>query len=204
MPTQGRFRGCGFVLGAIGIGFVASVALVSVASRLAPSEGDSLGRESRETSRSASSYTVRSGDTLSSIATRHRTTVAALAAANGIADADQIDVGQQLRVDGKARPASARPKPRPRARPAAPKPRSRPTRKRSPIEEPNALIDDEMSDVVVESLVALVRLRGYRCDSVSGAVPSIFRAGKFTLNCNQFRYTYVVEDRGGHWIVRVK
>ncbi|MCY3970640.1 MAG: LysM peptidoglycan-binding domain-containing protein [Acidobacteria bacterium] len=204
MPTQGRFRGCGFVLGAIGIGLMASIVLVTVASRLAPSEGDSPGRESRETNRSASSYTVQPGDTLSSIAARHRTTVAALATANGIADADQIEVGQQLRVDGKARPASAKPKPRLRTRPAAPKPRPKPTRKRSPVEEPDALIADDMSDVMVESLVALVRLRGYRCDSVSGAVPSVFRAGRFTLNCNQFRYAYVIEDRGGHWVVRVK
>ena len=147
-------------------------------------------------------YVVQPGDTLSGIADRHRTTVEALAAANRI-KADQIEVGQRLSVKGKARPASARPKPRPRAR-LAPEPRPKPTRKRSPIEEPDAIIDDHMSDVVVESLVALVRLRGYRCDSVSGAVPSVFRAHRFTLNCDQFRYAYVIEDRGGHWIVRVK
>lgn len=158
--------------------------------------------ETLATGRPSASYIVQPGDTLSSIASRHRTTVEALVAANGIADANQIEVGQQLRVDAKARPP-ARPKTRSRAR-SAPSPRPKPTRKRSPVEEPGALIDDHMSDVVVESLVALVRLRGYRCDSVSGAVPSVFRAGKFTLNCNQFRYAYVIEDRGGHWIVRVK
>lgn len=80
-------------------------------------------------------------------------------AANGIADADQIEVGERLRVDRKARPA-ARPKPRSGERSAS-KPRPKPTRKRSPVEEPDALIDDHMSDVVVEYLVVLVRLRGY-------------------------------------------
>jgi len=65
-------------------------------------------------------------------------------------------------------------------------------------------VADNLDAEVVESLVAFVRQYGWRCDSVSGAVSSPFRAGKFTLNCNQFRYAYVIEDRGGHWIVRVK
>ena len=189
MSTQRRFSGCGTFLVCVG----ACLAVALILSALVGSSYECLA-----TSRSGGSYTVQPGDTLSSIATRHRTTVKVLVAANGIADADQIEVGQQLKIDGKARPASARPKR------STPKPRPKPTRKRSPVEEPDALIDDHMSDVVVESLVALVRLRGYRCDSVSGAVPSVFRAGKFTLNCNQFRYAYVIEDRGGHWIVRVK
>lgn len=192
MSTQRRFSGCAIFLVCVG----ACLAVALILSALVGSSYETLA-----TSHAGGSYTVQPGDTLSSIASRHRTTVEALVAANGIADADQIEVGQRLRVDGKARSA-ARPK-RPRAR-SAPKPRPKPTRKRSPVEEPDALIDDHMSDVVVESLVALVRLRGYRCDSVSAAVPSVFRAGKFTLNCNQFRYAYVIEDRGGHWIVRVK
>lgn len=41
-------------------------------------------------------YTVRSGDTLSRIASAHRTSVAALVKLNGIADPDRIDVGQRL------------------------------------------------------------------------------------------------------------
>ena len=44
------------------------------------------------------SYTVKSGDTLSAIAAKHDTTVDALAAANNIADPDVIQAGQELRV----------------------------------------------------------------------------------------------------------
>lgn len=43
-------------------------------------------------------YRVRSGDTLGKIASRHRTTVRALQAANNLPRADQIFVGQRLRI----------------------------------------------------------------------------------------------------------
>lgn len=97
----------------------------ALANMLATRSGGSLaatpsGRDDRETNRSAGSYTVRPGDTLSLIATRHRTTVAALATANGIADANQIEVGQRLRVDGKTLPAAAPTKPRPEGPPVGP------------------------------------------------------------------------------------
>lgn len=51
-------------------------------------------------------YTVRSGDTLSGIAARYGTTVAALVAANGIANPNLINVGQVLQLSGSA-PAPA-------------------------------------------------------------------------------------------------
>ena len=43
-------------------------------------------------------YTVKSGDTLSKIATQHKTTVAALVKLNGIKDANKINVGQVLKL----------------------------------------------------------------------------------------------------------
>ncbi len=46
----------------------------------------------------ASTYTVRAGDTLASIASRHGTTVRALAAANGITDPNLIVIGRDLKV----------------------------------------------------------------------------------------------------------
>jgi LysM repeat protein len=45
-------------------------------------------------------YTVLSGDTLSSIALRHGTTVSALVRANGLANANTIYVGQRLVISG--------------------------------------------------------------------------------------------------------
>jgi LysM repeat protein len=43
-------------------------------------------------------YTVRSGDTLSAIASRHGTTVAAIVALNGITDPSRLRVGQVLQI----------------------------------------------------------------------------------------------------------
>lgn len=52
-------------------------------------------------------HTVRAGDTTSEIAAAHGTTVSALAAANGIADADRIIVGQVLVIPGATAAAPA-------------------------------------------------------------------------------------------------
>lgn len=49
---------------------------------------------------SGSTYTVRAGDTLSSIASRYGTTTNALARANGISNVNLIYVGQTLKVSG--------------------------------------------------------------------------------------------------------
>ncbi|MGD9571049.1 MAG: LysM peptidoglycan-binding domain-containing protein [Thermoleophilia bacterium] len=49
---------------------------------------------------SGGAYVVRSGDTLSGIAARHGTTVAAIVALNGIADPDNVPVGRRLTVPG--------------------------------------------------------------------------------------------------------
>jgi LysM repeat protein len=51
--------------------------------------------------------TVKPGDTLSGLAARHGTSVAALARANGIFDPDAIVAGQRLRLPGAAAPAVA-------------------------------------------------------------------------------------------------
>ncbi|WP_340374423.1 peptidoglycan-binding protein [Streptomyces sp. SS7] len=60
-------------------------------------------------------YTVKAGDTLTSIAAAHRTTVEALLALNEIKDADDIAVGQRLRLPtaGPAKPPAPRYEPFP-------------------------------------------------------------------------------------------
>ena len=112
MSTQGRFQGCGFVLAVLGGLFALVLVLSLIAARLSPSSSGA----SRSPVRAADSYTVQPGDTLSGIADRHGTTVAALVDANGLADADQIEVGQRLSLAG----GSARPRPRASAPPVRP------------------------------------------------------------------------------------
>lgn len=53
-------------------------------------------------------YTVKSGDTLTGIAAKYGTTVAALQALNGIKNANVISVGQVLKVSGNAAPAASK------------------------------------------------------------------------------------------------
>ncbi len=50
-------------------------------------------------------YIVQPGDTLSRIAVRYKTTVAALLTANGLTNPDRIWIGQRLRIGGGAAPA---------------------------------------------------------------------------------------------------
>ena len=57
----------------------------------------------------AGTYTVVSGDNLSSIAARYKTSVEALVSLNGIADKNKIYPGQVLRLGGSAAPAPAAP-----------------------------------------------------------------------------------------------
>jgi LysM repeat protein len=59
----------------------------------------------------AAGYTVVAGDTVSSIAARHGTTVAAVVAANGLDSRAFIRIGQTLSIPGSAAPAAAAPAP---------------------------------------------------------------------------------------------
>lgn len=55
---------------------------------------------------SSGTYTVKKGDTLSSIATAHKTTVDALVKLNSLKDADKLAIGQKLKLPGKAAPTA--------------------------------------------------------------------------------------------------
>lgn len=49
----------------------------------------------------------------------------------------------------------------------------------------------------------LIRRAGYRCDTMSSFQRWVTKPG-FTAVCNQFRYKYYIEDRGGRWTVTLQ
>ncbi len=65
---------------------------------------------------SGTTYTVKAGDTLSAIAAKYHTTVAAIAQKNGISNPNKISVGQRLTIPG----GSSTPAPSAPSAPAAP------------------------------------------------------------------------------------
>jgi LysM repeat protein len=77
----------------------AGTSMIQFVRGVAPSRGSSgsgSASSSGSAGSSAGSYTVRPGDTLSSIASRYSVSTATLAARNDIADADRIVPGQRL------------------------------------------------------------------------------------------------------------
>ncbi len=71
--------------------------------------------------------------------------------------------------------------------------------------EPDApnLIKTPVFEDLLNQAVAIIRERGWRCDSFSSMTDPADR-GRFTVTCNHHRYTYVFEDRGGEWAVRLQ
>lgn len=73
---------------------------------------------------------------------------------------------------------------------------------KSTPKEPGASIVN-MSSVKIDTVAAIVRSRGYTCDSISSALPFIMGGGYY-LYCNRYRYSYEIADKGGNWVVTVK
>jgi hypothetical protein len=72
--------------------------------------------------------------------------------------------------------------------------------------EPNAVINDgswEDEEGAINFAVKMVRLNGYRCDSVNALFHLSWGRPGAVLKCN-YRYTYDIEDKGGHWVVTVE
>lgn len=52
-------------------------------------------------------------------------------------------------------------------------------------------------------MVRLIRLTGYKCDSIS-AVREMMLSRGFAVVCNNFNYEYEIEDKGGNWVVTLQ
>ncbi|MEJ1414311.1 MAG: hypothetical protein RPU90_12150 [Candidatus Sedimenticola sp. (ex Thyasira tokunagai)] len=63
----------------------------------------------------------------------------------------------------------------------------------------------EFSHVTMKQVRAaqtIVKAHGYRCDTVDEMQPFILGGG-FTIYCNNWKYSYELEDKGGRWVVTV-
>ena len=81
------------------------------------------------------------------------------------------------------------------------------TESRSVRVEPDAIFGSNLKSLdnrqkVLEELVGKIRARGWKCDSISSARTLVFSRG-FEVNCNGYAYEYVIEDKGGKWVVRL-
>jgi hypothetical protein len=61
---------------------------------------------------------------------------------------------------------------------------------------------DTDQEQVKSRLTALIRLTGYKCDTLTKWRPMLFSRG-YEVSCDLY-YSYEVEDKGGRWVVTVK
>ncbi|WP_368568499.1 hypothetical protein [Acinetobacter nosocomialis] len=69
--------------------------------------------------------------------------------------------------------------------------------------EPEAVINSKIDEDILSQLILAVLVNGYKCDTVSSAIPYI-RGGGYTMQCNNYQYKYEIEDKGGNIVVNVK
>jgi|tagenome__1003787_1003787.scaffolds.fasta_scaffold20000133_1 hypothetical protein len=56
---------------------------------------------------------------------------------------------------------------------------------------------------LTDAAVDVARQEGLRCDSVTSIEHWVFNARGLTLKCNEFRYTYYIEDKGRGYQARI-
>lgn len=61
-------------------------------------------------------------------------------------------------------------------------------------------INERLTEKNIVGVVGLVVFNGYKCDTLSAITPFAFGTG-FYVYCNQYSYSYDVEDKGGNWVV---
>ena len=68
--------------------------------------------------------------------------------------------------------------------------------------EKDANITEDLTENQVNGFAMIIRLNGYKCDSISSAYYFVF-SDKYNINCNQLRYSYDIKDHGGRPVVTV-
>jgi preprotein translocase subunit SecF len=69
--------------------------------------------------------------------------------------------------------------------------------------EKEAVINSKIDEDILSQLILAVLVNGYKCDTVSSAIPYI-RGGGYTIQCNNYQYEYEIEDKGGNIVVTVQ
>lgn len=60
----------------------------------------------------------------------------------------------------------------------------------------NADIHKDISEELLAGLIVYININGYKCDTITFAMPFTRKHG-YSLTCNNYRYAYEVEDKGG-------
>lgn len=74
--------------------------------------------------------------------------------------------------------------------------------------EPDAIVDPKLKEAanlqaVLDAAAAMIRARGWRCDSIS-AIRRFFVSRGLDVKCNRYAYHYEIEDKGGRWVVTLQ
>lgn len=69
--------------------------------------------------------------------------------------------------------------------------------------ESGAKIDKATGVQGAKQMAVMVKLNGYKCDSVTSTLPFVRSVG-YHLVCNNYNYRYELADVGGNWKITVK
>ena len=64
-------------------------------------------------------------------------------------------------------------------------------------------VKGNLTDSQVDAVQGLIKAFGYSCNKVDFALRSSW-SGDIDIICNNYKYSYLVQDKGGKWIVTVK
>jgi hypothetical protein len=68
--------------------------------------------------------------------------------------------------------------------------------------EDDARLSEDISNELAIEFAKYIQTSGYSCNSVSAVTPFVMSRGVKVV-CNQWTYSYEVEDKGGNWVVSV-
>lgn len=63
-------------------------------------------------------------------------------------------------------------------------------------------VKGNLADSQVVAVQKMIKLYGYKCDVVNFAMRSSW-SGMIDVSCNNYRYSYDLEDKGGRWVVTI-